>query len=95
MPPVRLVVDLGRALADRGHDPAGIEHHARDRVVVGVGVVDGAGPEVPDLGGPVSGEISCGRDLMCCCGGGKISGCGRDEGGGMDGGGKVAESGLP
>ena len=50
MPPIRLVVNLGYAFARRSHDPAGVEHHARDRVVVGVGVVDGTGSEVPDLG---------------------------------------------
>ncbi len=49
MPPIRLVVNLGHALADRSDYPTRVEHHARDRVVVGVGVVDGAGSEVPDL----------------------------------------------
>ena len=49
MPAVRLVVDFGDALADGGDDAAGVEHHARDGAVVGVGVVDGAGAEVPDL----------------------------------------------
>lgn len=51
MPPVRLVVHFRHALADCGDDAAGVEHHARDGVVVGVGVVDGAGSEVPDLDG--------------------------------------------
>lgn len=50
MPPIGLVVNLRHALAGRGHDAARVEHHARDWVVVGVGVVDGAGPEIPDLG---------------------------------------------
>ena len=54
MPAVGLVVDFRHALADGGHDAAGVEHHACDGAVVGVGVVDGAGAEVPDLG-----EVSC------------------------------------
>lgn len=54
MPPVRLVVYFRQSLAGRGDDATGVKHHARDRVVVGVGVVDGAGSEVPDLEGHVS-----------------------------------------
>ena len=51
MSPVRLVVYFRHSLAGRGDDATGVKHHARDRVVVGVGVVDGAGSEVPDLEG--------------------------------------------
>ena len=54
MPPVRLIVYFRHSLAGRGDDATGVKHHARDRVVVGVGVVDGAGSEVPDLEGRVS-----------------------------------------
>lgn len=49
MPAVGLVVDLDDGLARGGDDAARVEHHARDGIVVGVGVVDGAGAEVPDL----------------------------------------------
>ena len=54
VPAVGLVVDFRHALAYGGHDAAGVEHHACDGAVVGVGVVDGAGAEVPDLG-----EVAC------------------------------------
>lgn len=49
MSPISLVVYLRHGLPSRSHDAAGVEHHARDWIVVGVGVVDGAGSEVPDL----------------------------------------------
>ena len=49
MPPIRLIVHLRHTLAGRSHDTARVEHHTRDWIVVGVGVVDGAGSEVPDL----------------------------------------------
>ena len=38
-----LVVDLDDVLAGGAGDAAGVEHHARDGVVVSVGVVDDAG----------------------------------------------------
>ena len=49
MPAISPVVDLGYDLACRGDDPASVKHHACDGVVVGVGVDDGAGAEVPLL----------------------------------------------
>jgi hypothetical protein len=46
---VRLVVYLDYRLAGCRNNAAGIKHHAGDGVVVCVGVVDGASPEIPDL----------------------------------------------
>jgi hypothetical protein len=46
---VGLVVYLDYRLASCRNDAAGIKHHAGDGVVVCVGVVDGASPEIPDL----------------------------------------------
>jgi hypothetical protein len=46
---VGLVVDLYNVFASSRNNAARVEHHACDRVVVGVGIVDGASPEVPDL----------------------------------------------
>ena len=49
MPSVSLVVHLDHILARGRDDAAVVEHHARDGVVVGVRVVDGACAEIPDL----------------------------------------------
>jgi hypothetical protein len=46
---VGLVVDLDDALAGCGNNAARVEHHAGNGVVVGIGVVDGASPKIPDL----------------------------------------------
>lgn len=49
MPTVGLVIDFRHALARGGDDAAGVELHAGNGVVVGVGVVDGARAEIPYL----------------------------------------------
>ena len=49
MAPVGLVVYLDDILAGSRHDVASVEHHAGDGVIIGVGVVDRAGAEVPYL----------------------------------------------
>lgn len=46
---VGFIVHFDRGLAGCGDDAAGVEVHAGDGRVVGEGVVDGAGAEVPDL----------------------------------------------
>lgn len=49
VPPINFIVDLGNRVARSSDDTARIEHHACDGIIVGVGVVDGAGAEVPYL----------------------------------------------
>lgn len=49
MSPISLIVDLRHGLTDCSDDAPRVEHHARDWIIVGIGVVDGAGSEVPDL----------------------------------------------
>jgi hypothetical protein len=49
MAAVGLVVDFRVGFARGGHDAARVEHHARDGLVVGVGVEDAASAEVPYL----------------------------------------------
>jgi hypothetical protein len=44
-----LVIYLDNVFASGRNNAARVEHHACYRVVVGVGVVDGTSPEIPDL----------------------------------------------
>jgi hypothetical protein len=44
-----LVVYLDNIFASGGNNAARVEHHTCYRVVVGIGVVDGTSPEIPDL----------------------------------------------
>lgn len=46
---VSLVIHFHYILARCGDDAACVKHHAGDGVVVGVGIVDRASPEIPDL----------------------------------------------
>jgi hypothetical protein len=46
---VSLVVDLDNALTCCRDDASRVEHHAGDGVVVGICVVDGTSPKIPDL----------------------------------------------
>lgn len=43
MPPLSLIIHFCHWFAGRCDDAPRVEHHARDRVVIGVGVVNGAG----------------------------------------------------
>jgi len=56
--PISLIIDLDDALSSSSADPTGVEHHARDGAVVGKGIEDGAGAEVPDLESP-NGQRYC------------------------------------
>jgi hypothetical protein len=44
-----LIVHFDNVFSSSRDDPPRIEHHAGDAIVVGVGIVDGACPEVPYL----------------------------------------------
>jgi hypothetical protein len=46
---VSLIVHLDYRFASCGNDVARVKHHACDGVVVGIGVEDRTGPEIPDL----------------------------------------------
>jgi hypothetical protein len=46
---VSLVVDLDHTFAGCRNNAARVEHHAGDGVVVGICVVDGTSPKIPDL----------------------------------------------
>jgi len=43
------VVDFDNVFAGCGNNMAGVEHHGRDGGVVGIGVKNGPGAEIPDL----------------------------------------------
>lgn len=47
---IGLIVHFGDVFSCGRYDASVVEHHACDGVVVGVGVVDGSGSEIPDLG---------------------------------------------
>jgi hypothetical protein len=49
VPAIRLVIHLNYTLASCRHDASCVKHHARNGVVIGVGIRNGASPEVPDL----------------------------------------------
>jgi len=49
VPPLDLVVHLDHILAGSAYNTACVEHHARDGVVKGKGIVDGPGSEIPYL----------------------------------------------
>jgi hypothetical protein len=49
VPSIRLIVHLYHVLACSRNNTTRIEHHASNGVVVGVGVVDRSGTEIPDL----------------------------------------------
>lgn len=49
MPTIGLIVDLRHVLTCGGDDAPGVKLHRRHGVIVGVGVVDGSGTEVPYL----------------------------------------------
>jgi hypothetical protein len=49
VPAIRFVVHLDYTLASCRNDAPCVKHHAGDGVVIGVGIRNGASPEVPDL----------------------------------------------
>jgi hypothetical protein len=46
---ISLIVHLDYRFAGCGNDVARVEHHTCYGVVVGIGIEDGTGPEIPDL----------------------------------------------
>lgn len=54
MPAICFIVDFGYGLACCGDDAARVEHHACYWVVISVGIVDGAGAEIPYLNRSIS-----------------------------------------
>lgn len=63
LPPFHLIVHFHNVLPGSTDYPPCVEHHARDRVVVSVGVVDGPCPQVPYLPG---GQLQKSK-LVCSC----------------------------
>lgn len=49
VPAVRLIVHFGNVLSGSRHYSSGVEHHARDWVVVRICIMYSTGSEIPDL----------------------------------------------
>lgn len=49
LPGLELVVHLDNVLLGSGNNASVVKHHAGDGVFIGIGVEDGAGPEIPYL----------------------------------------------
>jgi hypothetical protein len=49
MPPIRPVIHFHHVLPSGRHNPPAIEHHACDRKIISISVVNSSCPEIPDL----------------------------------------------